>query len=81
MAKTRIHKKSLLSLHVQQWRRRQRAVKVRFFFMETNLEEYAKRMSKTINELGTDAYHWSEITTVIDELLKYVDSEKLKGEQ
>lgn len=49
--------------------------------METNLEKYAKRMSKTIKELGTDAYHWSEITTVIDELLKYIDVEKLKGEQ
>lgn len=41
--------------------------------MKTNLEKYAAEMSHKIKNSGLDAYHWSEVTTVIDELLKYSD--------
>lgn len=41
--------------------------------MKTNLEIYAEEMSKKIKQLGTECYHWSEVTMVIDELLKYSD--------
>jgi hypothetical protein len=41
--------------------------------MKTNLEKYAAEMSRNIKESGTESYHWSEISTVIDELLKYAD--------
>lgn len=41
--------------------------------MTTNLEKYAAEMSRKIKSNGTDCYHWSEISTVIDELLKYAD--------
>jgi hypothetical protein len=39
--------------------------------MKTNLEKYAAGMSRKIKEGGLDCYHWSEVSTVIDELLKY----------
>ncbi|MGL4893776.1 MAG: hypothetical protein ACRC47_02880 [Shewanella sp.] len=41
--------------------------------MKTNLEKYAAEMSRKIKQSGADCYHWSEISTVIDELLKYAD--------
>ena len=41
--------------------------------METNLEKYAAEMSRKIKDSGLDCYHWSEVSTVIDELLKYAD--------
>lgn len=46
--------------------------------MKTNLEKHASEMSRRIKESGPDSYHWSEITTVIDELLKYADFSKLE---
>jgi len=41
--------------------------------MTTNLEIFAKNMSEKIKNDGLDSYHWSEVSTVIDELLKYAD--------
>jgi len=41
--------------------------------METNLEKFAKEMSKKIKLNGLDSYHWSKVALVIDELLKYAD--------
>ncbi len=41
--------------------------------MKTNLEKYAEEMSKNIQTIGLDCYHWTEVATVIDELLKYAD--------
>lgn len=41
--------------------------------MKTNLEKYAEEMSHKIKTSGLDVYHWSEVATVIDELLKYSD--------
>lgn len=37
-------------------------------------------MSKKIKESGLESYHWSEVAMVIDEILKYLDGEKLKKE-
>lgn len=50
--------------------------------MKTNLEKYAEKMSDTIKSHGLDCYHWSEVSVVIDELLKYADitgREKAEG--
>ena len=41
--------------------------------MKSNLEKYAAEMSHKIKSNGLESYHWSEICTVIDELLKYAD--------
>ena len=49
--------------------------------MKTNLEKYAAEMSRKIKESGVESYHWSEISTVIDELLKYADFGQQKTEQ
>lgn len=51
--------------------------------METNLEKYAKGMSKKIKDSGLQCYHWSEVSTVIDELIKYAflnGTEEKEGE-
>ena len=51
--------------------------------METNLEKYAKGMSNKIKESGLECYHWTEVSTVIDELIKYAflkNAEKKEGE-
>lgn len=45
--------------------------------MKTNLETYAAEMSQKIKESGLDCCHWSEVSMVIDELLKYSN---LKGD-
>lgn len=43
--------------------------------VKTKLEKYAAEMSHKIKSNGIDCYHWSEVSTVIDELLKYSDFE------
>ncbi len=47
--------------------------------MKTNLEVHAEKMSDNIKRCGLGAYHWSEVSTVIDELLKYADFSRAKG--
>lgn len=48
--------------------------------MKTNLEKYAAEMSHKIKAKGIDCYHWSEVSTVIDELLKYADFSSANNE-
>ena len=48
--------------------------------MKTNLEKYAAEMSHKIKTSGIDCYHWSEVSTVIDELLKYADFSSVNDE-